>query len=185
MRTMLQERHRPYFISLNSEQMDLVWRRVVEAWPVDMREFLGTPPGCPTNLFETCRMAGLDHARVVLALAREHGTLGRSTIETLVGHPIVPWAETVEAARPPSPNRFVIPPIKEGEEDSELQKTLDRSIVISVQEENPHREGTRAWTEYRRWVVGKTVGELIQRGMSRRAARRGPRNGWVKVELPK
>lgn len=186
MRTMLQERHRPLFSSLNHEQMDLVWQRVVQAWPADMRGFLGNPPDCPTKLFETCREAGLDHARVVLSLAREYDLVGRATIEALVGRPIVPWAATVEAARPAPPR-----PVKAQEDDEEGEgeesggSHLDRMVVVSVNPVNPHREGTKAWREYNRWVVGKTVAELLQKGMSRRAARRGPRNGWVILEEPK
>jgi hypothetical protein len=170
-RTMLQERHRPLFSALAPEQMTLVWDRVVRAWPTDMRQFLGTTPNSPEGLFEVCRDAGLDHARVVLSLATEYDTVGRGTIETLVGHPIVPWATTV-AAENNLRNPPKLPPVY-------TQSLPDQRVVLSVNPVNPHREGTTAWAEYRRWVVGKTVDELLRGGMSRRAMRRGPRNGWV------
>lgn len=175
MKTMLQERHRPLFASLAPEQMALVWNRVVEAWPADMRKFLGSEPSSPGDLFEVCREAGLDHARVVLSLAREIQPLGITAIETLVGRPILPWAATVEAEeriRNPPKARPAPPPVK----------PPDARMVELVQKPNPHREGTGMWKAYEKWEVGKTVGELTQRGMPARSIRRDVRHGYVVVK---
>jgi hypothetical protein len=169
MRTILQEYHRSFFASLDPDQTELVWSKVIEVWPGDMRPFSSICPTCGEDLFEFCRDAGLDHARVVLALAREHEPLGVGAIETLVGQPIKPWAASVQAkAGVPTP---VAPP-------PQVAPT-DVRVVLSINITNPHREGTTAWAEFNRWEVGKTMGQLIQKGMSRRAARRGPRNGWI------
>jgi hypothetical protein len=174
MRTMLQERHRHLFSALAPEQMTLVWNRVVQAWPTDMRQFLATPPNNSGGLFEVCRDAGLDHARVVLSLATEYNAVGRGTIETLVGHPIVPWAATVEAEerlRNPPPVRSTVTP---------AIKVHDARVVISVAP-NPHREDTGMYRAYQRWVVGAVVGDLLQRGMPSRSVRRDIRHGYVVV----
>lgn len=172
MRTVLQERHRPLFANLNIFQTELVWNKVVETWPGDMRSKTYQPT-CGEELFVVCRDAGLDHARVVLSMAREHSLMGVAAIETLVGKPIAPWAATVAAqaqaqagvvapapAAPPSPPKT-------------------RRVVLSVCPVNPHRPGTVAHTEFAKWRVGATLDELLQKGMQPRAIRRGPRRGWV------
>lgn len=175
MRTQLQERHRPLFASLDESQMHLVWDRVVAAWPGDMRKFVGSPPDSPGGLFETFRDAGLDHARVVLSLAREYEPFGRQVIETLVGHPIIPWAESVEARAP-------APPVKKT--DAVVAKEPDARVVLEVAEANPHREGTGAHKAYQKWRVGATIGELVQKGMPARSVRRDVRHGHVKLGAP-
>lgn len=183
MRTMLQERHRPAFAVLTPEQMDLVWGRVVTSWPADMRKFLGSPPSTPGELFETCRDAGLDHARVVLSLAMESNPLGRGTLEALVGRPIAPWAASVEAAQmihhvnvngDERPKKVAAP-----------RSAPDTRVVVEVLEPNPHREGTAMWKAYKKWRVGASIVELSQTGMPARSIRRDIRHGYIKVELVK
>lgn len=169
MRTLLQERHRPLFANLAPDQTALVWSRVTEAWPGDLRPFKDQCPVCGEELFEICRNAGLDHARVVLSMAREIEAPGVKAIEALVGHPILPWAASVEAATAlGQPARVVASP-----------PPRDTRVVVSVAPGNPHHPGSKAHADYAKWRVGKTIDELVQCGMSKRAARRGPRRGWV------
>lgn len=175
MRTVLTERHQPRFAGLTPEQTCRVWHCVCAAWPED----LGNPAeevSDPALLFEICRGAGLDHARVVLALAREHDAVGRGAIECLVGRPIACWAPAVVAPLP-SPAPAAVPP--SGPPAGPY--AADARVVRAVAPGNPHRPGTTAHADYARWRVGRTLAQHVAAGMSRRALRRGLRMGWVEV----
>ena len=172
MPTLLRERHRPFFMSLTEDQVALVFDRVTKTWPADFRTYpMDHPPRAPVELFETCQRAGLDHARVVMAMATVSSDTGRSAIETLIGKPIEPWC-------PPDPAPMAAPVASHR---PAAAPTGDNRVVLEIKATNPHREGSTAWKEFNMWRVGATVGELLQKGLSRRGMRRGFRNGWIVV----
>jgi len=175
-RTQLQERHRALFSSLDHNQTTLVWDRVSKAYSTEFSKVGWPPPSNGGEVFEICREAGLDHARVVLSLARESDNFGRGTIEALIGRPIVPWAESVEAANGAGLSYVVSKP---------QTKREDTRVVVSVIP-NPHKKiGSQMQVDYAYWRVGDTVQECRDRGLSARSVRRDVRHGHVVLGAPR
>jgi hypothetical protein len=172
MRTMLEDRHLPHFTALDAEQTRRVWACVRAAWPADVDATESIED--PVQLFQACRGAGLDHARVVLALARQHDAVGTAAIAALVGRPIAPWLPPAPVVAAPVPVAALATPSG--------AYAADSRVVLAVAPSNPHRPGTDAFEDYARWRVGRTLAQHVAAGMPRRALRRGLRNGWVVVE---
>jgi hypothetical protein len=172
-RTILEDRHLSRFTSLDAAQTARVWACVHAAWPEDV----GPAPEevrDPALLFQLCRGAGLDHARVVLALAREHDAVGTAAIAALVGRPIAPWVPPAPAVPAPAP--------QPAQPTAGGPYAADSRRVLAVAPSNPHRPGTDAHADYLRWRVGHTLAQHVAAGMPRRALRRALRNGWIVVE---
>lgn len=116
---------------------------------------------------------GLGQADLVLCLLRlrdRHAAL-RPTLEEhvaqLVGHPICVGPACLRSYRV-GPTRVV--------------RSRDDRRITYVAPENPRQPNTDAhlrWCEYR---VGRTIGQLLVRGVARRDVRRAIERGWVKVE---
>lgn len=154
MRTMLQERHLPKFQALSPDIAALVCARLVANGGLPVHQ---TPVESGEQLFEVCREQGLDHAGVVLSLARETSSQGISAITTLVGRPISPWAASTAdkaAAAAPKPRGVAAPRAHE----------TDPLVVVFVPA-NPKRPGTEGWTRFELWKVGYTVAELKAEGL--------------------
>jgi len=193
--TQLQERHRPLFASLDSVETRFVWLHVARRWPRDTSH-VTYPPVDPDELFATCQEAGLDHARVVLSLANLNGA-ARPTIEKLIGHPILPWAESVEKkleARG-AVSRGATAGLASGASSlpgssRTAYKTrakpakVDSRIVLSVKPQ-PHKPGTLMHASYECWVVGDTVQACRNRGVIATGVRRDVRRGHVVLGGPK
>ena len=153
-RTMLQDRHLPKFQALPPDVAALVCQRLIANG--------GLPVHQPTvhsgdELFEVCRERGLDHAGVVLSLARETSHQGLRAIETLVGRPISPWASSTAdkaAAATPKPRGVAAPRVHE----------TDPMVVVFVPS-NPKRPGTEGWRRFELWKIGYTVAELKAEGL--------------------
>lgn len=188
--TILQERHLPRFAGLTPPMIHRVVARVAHRWPDAL------PPGTPTPetggaLFDLCRGAGLDHARVVLALAGDPDDLGRAIVEQLVGREIVPWAASVEAAQSAAAagHRGHGAPLRATSRRIDAYATrrkADTRTVLSVADECPHKAGTRAAASWQYWVVGRTVQECRDAGdMHPVDVRRDIFNGDVKVGPPR
>jgi hypothetical protein len=199
--THLQERHRPLFAALDPQEAQFVWTKVRERWPRDVDK---TPdpsdmPDDGESLFDLCRTAGLDHARVVLSLANLNGT-ARPTIEKLIGRPILAWGPSVEAAQEalqaarlsrrrvapgsgataqgPDPGRPGGGSPISGRASRTTQPKIDNRLVASVAPQ-PHRAGTEMYDAYLAWRVGDTVSECRERGVLARSLRRDVRRGYV------
>lgn len=107
-----------------------------------------------------CLLRLRDRHRAVAVAAELH-------IAALVGHAITSCPSCLLAYRT-GPPRVV--------------RSRDERRIISVAPDNPRQPGTEAhmrWCEYR---VGRTLGQLYVRGVSKRDVRRAITNGWVKVE---
>jgi hypothetical protein len=184
--TRLQERHRPLFATLTPPEVEYVWDQVTNKWRNDTEKL--ERPSTADALFNTCRDAGLDHARVVLSFAGENGD-ARPIIEKLVGRAIVPWGPTVEAAqaeaavarasgRPSLPGS---PPVPRSPTTGPAKRS-DTRIVAWVRDTNPHRAGCEMAISFDKWRVGETVQQCRDRGVSARNVRRDVRHGHVRLE---
>lgn len=207
--TILQERHRAGFTQLDPEEAGYVWNQVTNRWKSDIRRYFSSRevqyvPVSGSELFDLCRDIGLDQCRVILAFAGQNGR-ARPIIEKLMGHAIVPWAETVEASTAESGGshtswgwgtgqrvggggdaaqgavRVYNHPLRMVGTDTRLQKRVDTRIVRSVIE-NPHRIGSEMHGRYQHWIVGDTVDACIKRGLTTRSVRRDVRHGNVTLQ---
>ena len=116
---------------------------------------------------------GLGQADLVLCLLRlrdAHATLRRSLedhIAQLIGHPICVGPACLRSYRT-GPTRVV--------------RSQDDRRITWVVPDNPRQHGTEAhlrWCEYR---IGRTLGQLYVRGVTKRDVRRALRRGWIKLE---
>ena len=193
--TQLQERHRPLFAALDSSEVSFVWAHVHKRWPADTRQFT-IPPADPEDLFVACKLSGLDHARVVLSLANLNGA-ARPVIEKLIGHPILPWAESVEeklqarsgasagAIGGLAKGAVALPSgVKEPRRVRSKPAKVDSRVVLSVAAQ-PHRPGTLMHASYQCWVIGDTVQECKSRGVINMSVRRDVRRGYVVLGAPR
>lgn len=88
-------------------------------------------------------------------------------ITALIGHPICVGPACLQSYRT-GPTRVV--------------RSQDDRRITYVSPENPRQPNTEAhmrWCEYR---VGRTLGQLYVRGVSKRDVRRAVARGWIKVE---
>lgn len=155
-RPVLQERHRPVFEQLSRDQAWRTYQRLAEAGLLN-RSSIPTDGG---SLFLVCKMAGLDHAGVVLTLCRERDDLGVEAIETLIGKKIdvgIRFGKTSTqkkvgtgtpriGARPTTP--------------------VDGHIIRTVVP-NPKKPGSSAHARYSQWIVGRTVSACLDAGLTR------------------
>ena len=127
-----------------------------------------------TALMPALLARGLGQADLVLALLRlrdQHaGPLGaacESHIATLIGHPIVRCPSCLQSYRT-GPTRVV--------------RSKDDRRITYVASANPRQPGTCAhlrWCEYK---IGRTLGQLHVRGVTKRDVRCAVARGWVRVE---
>lgn len=138
-----------------------------------VRDYFQLPRG--VALMPALIDARLGQADLVLCLLhlydRHHYRLTRAYIHLLVGRPIsigppcllrrplVPFATI-----PPGPRTL-----------------LDRRIT-AVAPANPRRVRTAAHGRWDDFMVGRTVGQLLSRGSTRREVRRAVRRGWIVLE---
>ncbi len=119
---------------------------------------------------------GLGQADLVLSLLHlrdqtrtEYRRIFAAYVELLVGHPIV--------IGPSCLLRYQV----NGHQPRVTRSSDDRRLIY-VAPGNPRQPGTDAhlrWCEYR---VGRTVGQLRIRGVTRRDVRKAVRRGWVQLE---
>ena len=118
---------------------------------------------------------GLGQADLVLALLRlrdqrtAYSHTLRVYVELLMGHPIVvgPCCLLRYGHDTPRPRAV---------------RSVDDRRIVHVHSTNPRQPCTPAhlrWCEYR---VGRTLGQLYVRGVTRRDVRRALRMGWIKLE---
>ena|SRR5579859_2084430 len=119
---------------------------------------------------------GLGQADLVLALLRlrdqrtAHCHLLGSYVELLVGHPIVV-----------GPRCLLRYAAANGHAPRVVRSKDDRRIIF-VTKDNPRAPKTEAalrWCEFR---VGRTIGQLYVRGVTKRDVLRAERMGWIRVE---
>jgi hypothetical protein len=195
--TQLQERHRPLFSTLAPEEAQFVWGHVRKKWGKYLHD--PDPTDQPDDgdcLFDLCQSSGLDHARVVLSLANLNGA-ARPVIEKLIGHPILPWAASVEEkleARSGAAGRSTGVGARgattgaTGAKDACRARSstakADTRVVISVVPQ-PHKPGTLMYASYACWAAGDTVQTCRDRGVIAMSLRRDVRKGYVKLGAPK
>jgi len=142
--------------------MNPLYQSVLDERPIDqldVRQVLRVPPHSPlSRALET-----KDQATVVLALLR---AARLPAAEHLVGKPIT---------RVPT-LRSLSPPLRSPDDS-----TLDRRTITRV-EPNPRLPTTPAWSRYRLFRVGRTLGEFLLRGGRRGDVRLALRRGWISVE---
>lgn len=126
-----------------------------------------------TALMSALLTCGLGQADLVLALLRlrdqatTHRRVLGSYIELLVGHPILVGPACLLNYRLPT---------------TRIVRSKDERRITFVLGENPRAPATEAylrWCEYR---VGRTVGQLLVRGITKRDIRKSQRRGWIKIE---
>ncbi len=109
---------------------------------------------------------GLGQADVVLALLRGPEDL-HACAEALVGRAIE-ILPGVDLGRPPPPAAPEVP-------------AADRRRVAAVAP-NPRLPTTGSFHRFKHFRVGRTVAQLLTRGVTRRDIREAQRNGWVRLE---
>lgn len=152
MRTVLAERHRPLLAGMPMEQVRLLHTRLVQHRAL-RGELARRPVESGEELFELAAAAGLDHAGVVLTLARETSPLGLACIERLVGRPVHPWSDT-RPALPPRPRGVAVARVRP-----------ESAMVVVSFVPNPKRPNTAGWERYKIYRVGALVSELVADGM--------------------
>lgn len=116
------------------------------------------------------RLGQADLVLCLLRLRDQHWgmrTQFESHITSLVGHPIHYGPTCLQSYRT-GPTRIV--------------RSKDERRITFVSTTNPRQPGTEAhlrWCEYR---VGRTVGQLLVRGVTKRDIRKAIESGWIKVE---
>ena len=154
MRVQLAERHFPKFLALTAEETSLVQQRLVSAKVLKKDDSINTGE----ELFHKCRSAGLDHAGVVLTLARETSPVGLSAIEHLIGHPIVHWHKNARLNQETSTInklRGVAVP----------RERPENTMVVVAFVPNPKKQNTAGWERFKLWKLGSTVAECVAAGM--------------------
>lgn len=135
-----------------------------------VRDYFGLPVA--TALMPAMLDKGLGQADLVLCLLRirdAHKTMRHAVeehITSLIGQAIQACPSCLLHYNPPS----------------KITRSPDDRRLVHVTPVNPRQEGTDAhmrWCEYR---VGRTIGQLIIRGVTKRDIRRAVRNGWIRVE---
>ena len=155
----LQERHRQYFNTLDRYMVQRVLLRMEQDRVIERRPVLHPEEYTGDWLFEFCRSQGLDHATVVLPMCREGDDIGRILIERLIGKPIHVWRPPPQTERPrlKDGSLAVRPP----------SGTFTRDQVILTVIPNPKKAGSATWHRFAQYVPGRTVGELMERGVTR------------------
>jgi hypothetical protein len=101
---------------------------------------------------------------------RHRGPIARATephIAALVGHPILVGPACLQSYRTGI---------------TRVVRSKDDRRITYVHPDNPRQPSTEAhlrWCEYR---VGRTVGQLLVRGVTKRDVRRAVAKGWVRLE---
>jgi hypothetical protein len=119
-----------------------------------------------TTITATINDHNLGQADLVLALLRGPPTL-HAAAEALVGRPIVRLPPVMPKPLPK------LPPPPE-------TPLADRRKVLAVAP-NPRLPTTPAFHRYREVRVGRTVAQLLRRGVTRKDVREAVRNGWVRL----
>lgn len=139
-----------------------------------IRDYFGLPVA--TALMPAMIARGLGQADLVLCLLRirdAHSALraaAESHITALVGHAI--------RACPPCLQLYN----QQRNCAADTQRSLDDRRVTHVSPGNPRQEGTDAFMRWHEFRVGRTIGQLVSRGITKRDIRRAVRNGWISVE---
>lgn len=122
-------------------------------------------PSIPLAL--AMRRARLGQADLVLCLLRIGTQTARAFVERLIGRPIQvsrPIELHYRRANDSAPRIVRVPRI---------------THVVPV---NPCRKSTRFWSHFSLFKVGRTIAQLIARGVTRREVRLAQRRGWIVVE---
>lgn len=118
-------------------------------------------------LYYRLRDRGLGHADLVLCLLRLNSATSISFAEELVGRPIT-HCPSFRLAWPTN---------------GAARARVDASPrLVFVVPENPRLGNTRARERFEHFRVGRTVSQLLLRGVTRRDIRRATRKGWVKFQ---
>lgn len=131
-------------------------------------------PRTPT-LMATLLARRLGQADLVLALLRlrdqrtRHRHLFGSYVELLVGHPIAVGPRCL-LLYPTNTSR---PTVVRSKDDRRL------TYVCPGNPRAPQTEAALRWCEFK---VGRSVGQLLIRGVTQRDIRRALREGWIQVE---
>lgn len=113
------------------------------------------------------RQRKLGQADLVLCLLRIGTRVAREFVERLIGKPINVSrpAELVYRHNTSAPARVARVP-----------------RIISVIRENPCRRSTRFYNNFFHFRVGRTLAQLVARGVTRRELRLAQRRGWITFE---
>lgn len=139
-----------------------------------VRDYFALPRA--TALMPAMLARGLGQADLVLCLLRlrdHHEALRRTTedlIAALVGHPICVGPSCLLSYRTTA------------QRGVRVVRSKDDRRITSVVQDNPRQPNTSAhlrWCEYR---VGRTIGQLLVRGITRKDILRAQRRGWIQVE---
>lgn len=162
------ERYHSNFLRLSPDQASVL--------AVALQPRLPLPADASSEtIYGACQMAGYDHARVVLSLARTTNPFGIGAVETLVGKPIIHGPSPVirpHVKKPTASYKLVVAP-----KSSDLMVKIVRSV-----KDNPKRPGSEAHTRYKHWAVGETVAECIRRGLTMGDAKYDTSHGFVEVD---
>jgi hypothetical protein len=169
----MHERYQPNFAALTTDEARLAWSSVVYAG-------LPLPPLPPDvdgpELFERCR-GTIHQADVVLSMARRDDLLALSTLEKLVGHPIV-------RRLPPPPASPIRPRLGRPRSLVTGSKQRQDRREVSAISANPKRPGTKAHERFALYEVGKTVRQLLEAGLTVADIKWDTDRGYVSLVAP-
>lgn len=128
-----------------------------------------------TPLLPACEQRGLFQADLVCALLvlrdqrTTHATVFTDFIEALMGHPIQIGAPCLSQYRAQSLLTRIV-------------RSKDQRRITAVVPHNPRQPQTTPFFQWREYRVGRTLGELMVRGITRRDIRRALKRQWIRVE---
>lgn len=136
-----------------------------------IRDYFGLP--IAHSLLSALVARGLGQADLVLCLLRIRDA--HSALRTAVEGHITALVGRAIHACPSCLQLYNKPEIRP-------ERTLDDRRVTHVSPGNPRQEGTDAHMRWHEFRVGRTIGQLVTRGVTKRDIRRAVRNGWIKME---
>lgn len=122
-------------------------------------------PSIPLAL--AMRRARLGQADLVLCLLRVGTRTARKFVERLIGRPI-------QVSRP-AELHYV-------RANGAAPRIARVPRITSVVPENPCRRSTRFFQNFALFRIGRTMAQLIARGLTRREVRLASRRGWIVME---
>lgn len=139
-----------------------------------IRDYFGLP--VTTALMPAMLARGLGQADLVLCLLRIRDA--HRSLRTAIEEHITALIGRAIHACPPCLQLYNQRPVN----PQDATRTADDRRVTHVTLANPRQEGTDAYMRWHEFRVGRTIGQLVTRGITKRDIRRAVRNGWIKME---
>lgn len=139
--------------------------RIDERTALSVMEYMGTRNKLGLSLFVLCVNRGWSQADLVLTLLRINTASSLRAVSRLIGRPITYCPPALSRRLPPS----------------SLLREGDMRRVRRVRG-NPRLPGTDAHRRFSEMRPGRTITQLLVRGVTRRDIREALRRGWMRLE---